>query len=109
MAEFKLGRLRFVWKNEWITDTVYYKDDVVSFNGKVYICVIGHTSAVDFNIDLTAIPAKWNIVADGQTWLGNWQPQQAYEVENIVKYGARLYIAKEGHVSAEDSKIRLLA
>jgi len=109
MAEFKLGRLRFVWKNEWITDTVYYKDDVVSFNGKVYICVIGHTSAEDFNVDLTAIPAKWNIVADGQTWLGNWQPQQAYEVENIVKYGARLYIAKEGHVSAEDSSIGLEA
>lgn len=109
MAEFKLGRLRFVWKNEWTTDTVYYKDDVVSFNGKVYICVIGHTSAEDFNVDLTAIPAKWNIVADGQTWLGNWQPQQAYEVENIVKYGARLYIAKEGHVSAEDSSIGLEA
>jgi hypothetical protein len=109
MAEFKLGRLRFVWKNEWIAGTVYYKDDVVSFNGKVYICVIGHTSAEDFNIDLTAIPAKWNIVADGQTWLGNWQPQQEYQVENIVKYGARLYIAKEGHISAEDSSTGLEA
>lgn len=109
MAEFKLGRLRFVWKNGWTADTVYYKDDVVSFNGKIYICVIGHTSASDFNIDLNITPTKWNIVADGQTWLGNWEPQQDYLEENIVKYGARLYIAKEAHTSAEDSSIGLEA
>ena len=29
MAEFKLGRIRFVWKNTWAGSTTYYKDDVV--------------------------------------------------------------------------------
>ena len=43
MAEFKLGRIRFVWKNDWATGTVYYKDDVVAYGGKIYICVTGHT------------------------------------------------------------------
>ena len=44
MAEFKLGRIRFVWKNNWGTSSVYYKDDVLAYGGKIYICVSGHTS-----------------------------------------------------------------
>jgi len=48
MAEFKLGRIRFVWKGEWSTGTEYYKDDVVSRGGKAYICVIGHIASPDF-------------------------------------------------------------
>ena len=31
MAEFKLGRIRFVWKDAWTGSTTYYKDDVISF------------------------------------------------------------------------------
>ena len=31
MAEFKLGRIRFVWKSSWTTATTYYKDDVVEY------------------------------------------------------------------------------
>lgn len=34
MAEFKLGRIRFVWKADWATSTTYYKDDVIRFGGK---------------------------------------------------------------------------
>ena len=45
MAEFKLGRIRFVWKSSWTTATTYYKDDVVEYGGKLYICVIGHDSS----------------------------------------------------------------
>ena len=31
MAEFKLGRIRFIWKGDWITATTYYKDDIVRY------------------------------------------------------------------------------
>ena len=68
MAEFKLGRIRFVWKSEWTTATTYYKDDVVRFGGKTYLCQIGHTSAADFNTDLDISPTKWNLMSDGQRW-----------------------------------------
>ena len=103
MAEFKLGRIRFVWKNEWTTDTTYYKDDVVSYGGKIYICVLGHDSAPDFFTDLDITPSKWNLVSDGQTWKGEWQPQVRYVYDDIVSYGARLYICQEIHTSAIDS------
>ena len=68
MAEFKLGRIRFVWKAAWVTSTTYYKDDVIRFGGKVYICQIGHTASADFNTDLDISPTKWNLMSDGQRW-----------------------------------------
>jgi len=63
MAEFKLGRIRFVWKNQWTAGTTYYQDDVVAFGGKMYICVLGHNSADDFFSDLDIVPPKWNLVS----------------------------------------------
>ena len=109
MAEFKLGRIRFVWKNEWATSTVYYQDDVVAFGGKIYICVTGHTSAANFFDDFNISPPKWNLVSDGQTWLGDWEPGYDYIVDNIVRYGGRLYICQTNHTSAADSTTGLEA
>ena len=62
MAEFKLGRIRFVWKGAWVAATTYYKDDVVRFGGKTYICQIGHTANSNFNTDLDINPTKWNLI-----------------------------------------------
>ena len=103
MAEFKLGRLRFVWKNDWTASAVYFQDDVVAFGGKIYICVLGHTSSANFFSDFDIVPPKWNLVSDGQTWKGDWQPQQAYVYDDIVRYGGRLYICQTNHTSADDS------
>ena len=100
MAEFKLGRIRFVWKGDWSADNVYYQDDVVAFGGKTYICTIGHTSDSDFFTDLNIVPAKWNLVSDGQTWKGEWTTSTEYYEEDIVSYGARLYICNTSHTSA---------
>ena len=101
MAEFKLGRIRFVWKGDWSADNVYYQDDVVAFGGKTYICTIGHTSQTDFFSDFDIVPPKWNLVSDGQTWKGEWTTDTDYVVDNIVSYGARLYIANTAHTSSE--------
>jgi hypothetical protein len=103
MAEFKLGRIRFVWKSDWSSSTTYYKDDVVSYGGKIYICVLGHSSAENFFTDLDIVPPKWELVSDGQSWKGDWQPQTSYIYDDIVKYGARLYICQANHTSADDS------
>ena len=99
MAEFKLGRIRFVWKGDWTASNIYYQDDVVAFGGKTYICTIGHTSQTDFFSDLDIVPSKWNLVSDGQTWKGEWTVSTSYVVDDIVSYGARLYIANTAHTS----------
>ncbi len=99
MAEFKLGRIRFVWKGEWAASTTYYIDDVVRYGGKTFICAVGHTSDSDFYTDLSYSPTKWNQMSDGQEWRGDWQPSTLYKVNDIVKYGAALYIANTSHTS----------
>ena len=100
MAEFKLGRIRFVWQGAWESGTTYAIDDVVSKGGKSYICVVNHVASAHFATDLSAIPTKWNVVADGTTWRGDWQPNEEYDAGDEVKYGGIVYICDEPHTSA---------
>jgi hypothetical protein len=37
MAEFKISRLRFSWVGEWVTSTVYNRDEIVQYNGTTYV------------------------------------------------------------------------
>jgi hypothetical protein len=113
MAEFKLGRIRFVWKNTWAgTGTTYIKDDVVRYGGKTYVCILGHVSTSNFYTDLTA---NWQLAADGQAWLGTWTASGTYyRVGDTVTYGGQVYICKTGHASqatleADQSKWDLFA
>ncbi len=100
MAEFKLGRIRFVWQGDWTAGTVYVADDVVSFGGKSYICIKNHTADTEFNTDFTNAIPKWNIVSDGTSWKAEWNPEVEYAPGDVVKYGANVYIAETGHISA---------
>ena len=96
MAEFKLGRIRFVWKGAWVTGTVYYKDDIVRSGGRTYICISGHTSSAQFYTDAST---KWQKFSDGTEWQNDWVSGQVYKVNDIVKYGGYLYICNTGHTS----------
>jgi hypothetical protein len=109
MAEFKLGRIRFVWKGQWTTGTTYYKDDVIRFGGKVYVCQIGHTASANFNTDLDIVPTKWNLMADGQRWRDDWAVGTVYEEGDLVKYGGTIYICIDGHTSAATTTLGLEA
>jgi hypothetical protein len=109
MAEFKLGRIRFVWKAAWVTGTTYYKDDVVRFGGKVYVCQVGHTASLDFNTDLDINPTKWNLMSDGQRWRDEWSTGTTYEEGDLVKYGGTIYICVDGHTSAATATLGLEA
>ena len=100
MAEFKLGRIRFVWKGSWNASTTYYRDDVIRYGGRLYICVIGHESQSDFYSDLDISPPKWNLVSDGQNWKGDWSTNTSYVYNDIVKNGSGLYICNTVHTSA---------
>jgi hypothetical protein len=99
MAEFKLGRIKFVWKNAWNPSTTYFADDVVRFGGKTFICVIGHTSNSDFYTDFDNVPTRWNQFTDGLEWKGDWTTTTAYKVGDIVKYGGYVYVCNEPHTS----------
>ena len=99
MAEFKLGRLKFVWKGAWQPSTSYYVDDVVKFGGRSYICVKGHTSQANFT-DTTDLPAtEWSLMTDGQSWQGAWTPSAQYHINDMVQYGGATYICTANHTA----------
>jgi hypothetical protein len=109
MAEFKLGRIRFVWKGNWASTTTYYIDDVVRYGGRTYICAVGHVSAADFNTDLEYNPTKWNQMSDGQSWTGDWNTSTFYKINDVVKYGGLLYICNDSHTSSATATLGLEA
>jgi len=109
MAEFRLGRIRFVWKDAWQPNKEYFVDDVIRYGGKVYICQQGHTSDQDFYTDLDIVPSKWNLLADGSAWKGLWDVDTFYKLGDIVKYGTTLYICNTPHTSNSDSSLSLEA
>jgi hypothetical protein len=111
MAEFKLGRIRYTWRGEWSSGTTYYKDDVVAYGAKTYVCLDGHTaeSGGGFYNDLTAVetntvppaPApRWEQMADGYTWTGEWQSNLPYNINDLVKYGGTVYKCLTPHTSS---------
>ena len=102
MAEFKLGRIRFVWKGAWVTGTVYYKDDIIRQGGRTYFCNVGHTSSALFSTDDTA---KWQLFTDGSAWNGSWTTNYLYKQNDIVKYGGQLYICNTSHTSSADGSV----
>ena len=61
MAEFLLGRIKFVWKNDWSSSVAYVKDDVVRYGGKVFICNTVHTPQSDFFTNITNL----NLFSEG--------------------------------------------
>ena len=100
MAEFKLGRIRFIWKGAWGTGTQYFKDDVIRYGGRTYICIVGHTASGTFEADQST---KWNNLADGQEWKSDWALSTVYKPNDIVKYGSLLYVCNTGHTSASST------
>ena len=106
MAEFKLGRIRFIWKGDWSASTVYYKDDIVRNGGNTYVCIAGHTAPTLFS---TSQSTYWNKISDGTEWKGDWTTDTLYKVNDLVKYGGYLYLANIEHTSAATETLGLEA
>ena len=95
MAEFKLGRIRFIWKDNWAATTAYLKDDVIRYGGRTYVCVTGHTSTSNFYSDIS----NWNNFSDGTQWKSDWSAATFYKINDIVRYGGIIYICNTGHTA----------
>jgi len=96
MAEFKLGRLKFVWKGAWTASATYVKDDIVRHGGKSYVCVQGHVAGGTLYSD----DAKWQLMNDGFSWKNVYTVATYYKVNDIVAYGGSTYICTTAHTAA---------
>jgi hypothetical protein len=95
MAEFKLGRLKFVWKGQWTASATYVKDDIVRHGGKSYVCVQGHVAGGTLYSD----SAKWELMNDGFAWKNVYTPSTYYKINDIVAYGGSSYICTYAHTA----------
>jgi hypothetical protein len=104
-AEFKIGRLRFNWAGSWEPLQEYNRDAVIEYNGKMYVCLIPNTSSSNFYDDLYAVAEDssptpyWDIIMEGRTWLGEWQPSTLYSLNNLVLFGGKIYKCTTAHTS----------
>ena len=104
MPEFRISSLRFNYVGTWGTATTYNRDAVVTYSGKMYVCLVPHTASADFYTDLYKVTAGantpyWNLLMDGHSWRTAWQPTTLYSLGNIVTYGGTVFICVTNHTS----------
>ncbi len=108
MAEFKLERFKYTWKGEWITGTVYKRDDIVRVGGKSYVCLEGHTADAKFKTDLLAVlegsnppqaAPRWRLMTDGRSYKGQWATATTYAISDIVEKDGSLWVCDNEHDS----------
>ena len=120
-AEFKISRLRYNYLGEWTQDTFYNKDAIVTYEGKVYVCLEPHTSgtttgafydALYYVTPQLAPDPYWEIVINGRKWAGDWQTATYYSLGNLVSYGGSVYLCIEQHTSSsviDETKFEIFA
>ena len=103
MVDFVLGRLKFVYQGNWAISTSYLVDDIVTYGGRSYVSITNHTSSANVSGGFYTDSANWNLISDGIVNAGVWATSFYYKVNDIVKYGGRIYIATAGHTSSANS------
>lgn len=108
MPDFKVARIKYRWRGSWTAGEGYILDDMVSFGGKTYVCIVQHTSAESFytdfeylNNDIPPAPEpRWILMTDGYRWTGDWQTSREYALGDIARYGGINYICIQRHNSS---------
>ena len=104
MAEFRISRIRYTWRNSWTPTTVYNRDDVARYGGSTWICQRQHTSgafAADqlylANQNDTQPTPAWFKMTDGYAWRGSWTTPALYNPGDIALYGGVIYLCANSH------------
>ena len=82
------------WIGSWVTATQYQEGDIVTFDGTVYFCNLGHLSTT-FQANAT----DWTIIAQGTEFQTDWTTGAGYGPGAIVKYNGILYKCITAHTS----------
>ena len=106
MAEFKITRFRYTWKDQWSTADVYNKDDVIYYQGSSWVCVRQHTAstfAADQSYtapgDTNPSPA-WTKMTEGRAFDGPWTTATLYEPGMLVYAGGNVYLCVTSHTAS---------
>ena len=106
MAEFRISRIRYTWRNNWANGTAYNRDDVIRYGGSTWICVRQHTASTHaadqayFANENDTVPTPaWIKMTDGYAWRGQWSTPTLYNPGDIALYGGVIYLCVISHTS----------
>jgi len=54
MSNFNINKLKFRWQGEWTSNSNFIKDDIITYDGKAYVCLKSHLSSSLFFNDSQA-------------------------------------------------------
>jgi hypothetical protein len=89
----------FDWKEEWTTTTRYKKNDLVKYGGYTYVCNTAHTSAATVTDGIEVDQLLWDEFNQGIEYKADWTSSFKYKINDVVKYGAGLWICTTAHTS----------
>jgi hypothetical protein len=99
------------WRLDWTPATRYRENDIVKYGGIVYRCIAYHTSAGTEELGLEDDFSSWEIVHSNIEYKGDYvfevttfptSPGVRYKLNDVVKYGAGLWICTAHHTSTEE-------
>ncbi|MDB4348950.1 hypothetical protein OAA64_01350 [bacterium] len=88
------------WSGDWATSVYYEFGDTVNYNGIVYQCIYPHNSAGTAANGLEVDQHNWIALAKAIDYKNNWLVSTRYRVNDVVRYGAKLFRCITGHTSA---------
>ena len=85
---------------EWTTSIRYDPGALIYSGGNVYLCLISHIAAANFNSDL----ANWEIFATGSNFRNTWTATTRYRVGDAIRYNGYTYQCVLEHTSGTVSQ-----
>ena len=86
------------FQGEWQAGTEYSDGALVRYNGIVYKCVNAHTSASLLESDIDS----WQPFFEGVEYRGEWEAQEEFRKNDLVKYGPSLFRCVETHTAGQE-------
>jgi len=93
-GDIDISQLKQNWKGEWDVGTIYRRNDTVSINGRMYVCInddlkenlrFGPSTKPDIN------STNWLAISQGSKMRGQWAIHQYWQQGDIVKYNGDMY------------------
>lgn len=90
MATLNLGKLKFNWRGNWVTETAYAVDDVVFDNGTSWIVT---TAVAATNTTRPESSASFAVMAPGFNFRGDFDDTADYFENDVVTHDSAVFLA----------------
>ena len=99
-SKYSLQAESLFFKGTYAASTHYKLNDVVKYGARQYRCTTQHTSAAAVSGVAILNTANFELYIDATDYKGAYATSTYYKVNDIVKYGASLWICTTAHTSS---------